>query len=66
MGGGIGIVSGILIALVAATIFKFPFVISFWSIIVGFGLSLTVGLLAGVIPARSASKLDPITALRSD
>ncbi|GAX41152.1 hypothetical protein NIES4075_21210 [Tolypothrix sp. NIES-4075] len=66
VGGGIGIGSGILIALVAATIFKFPFVVSFWSIIVGFGLSLTVGLLAGVIPARSASKLDPITALRSD
>ncbi|MGI8503879.1 MAG: ABC transporter permease [Hassallia sp.] len=66
VGGGIGIGSGILIALVAATIFKFPFVVSFWSVIVGFGLSLTVGLLAGVIPARSASKLDPITALRSD
>lgn len=66
VGGGIGIGSGILIALVAATIFKFPFVVSFWSVIVGFGLSLTVGLLAGVIPARNASKLDPITALRSD
>ncbi|NEU76525.1 FtsX-like permease family protein [Hassallia byssoidea VB512170] len=66
VGGGIGIGSGILIAFVAATIFKFPFVVSFWSVIVGFGLSLTVGLLAGVIPARNASKLDPITALRSD
>ncbi|MBR8840520.1 MAG: ABC transporter permease [Stigonema ocellatum SAG 48.90 = DSM 106950] len=66
VGGGIGIGTGIMIAAVAAAIFKFPFVISAWSIIVGFGLSFIVGLLAGVIPAQNAAKLDPITALRSD
>jgi putative ABC transport system permease protein len=65
-GGGIGIGSGVLIAFASANIFKFPFIISFLSVIVGFGLSLTVGLIAGVIPARNAAKLDPITALRSD
>jgi putative ABC transport system permease protein len=66
VGGCIGIGTGIVIAYASANIFKFPFIISFLSIIAGFGLSLTVGLLAGVIPARNASKLDPITALRSD
>ncbi len=66
LGGAIGMGGGILIAFGAATVFKFPFVISVLSIIAGFGLSLGVGLLAGVIPARNASKLDPITALRSD
>ncbi len=65
-GGGIGIGSGILIAFASANIFKFPFVISFLSVIAGFALSLTVGLIAGVIPARNAAKLDPIAALRSD
>ncbi len=66
VGGGIGIGFGIVIAFGAATIFKFPFVVSLWSVVVGFGLSFIVGLLAGVIPARNAAKLDPIAALRSD
>ena len=66
LGGGIGMVSGISIAFGAATIFKFPFVISVLSVVVGFGLSFVVGLVAGVIPARNAAKLDPIAALRSD
>ncbi len=66
VGGTIGMVSGIVIAFGAANIFKFPFVISLISVIVGFALSLTVGLIAGVVPATNAAKLDPITALRSD
>lgn len=66
LGGGIGIGSGILIAFIAANIFKFPFVISVLSVFAGLALSLSVGLVAGVIPARNAAKLDPITALRSD
>jgi putative ABC transport system permease protein len=66
VGGVIGIGGGIMIAFGAATAFKFPFVISSTSILLGFGLSGAVGLIAGVIPARNAAKLDPITALRSD
>ncbi|MBD2101653.1 ABC transporter permease [Leptolyngbya sp. FACHB-261] len=66
LGGGLGIGLGIAIAWTASTLLKFPFVLSVWSIIVGFGLSSIVGLLAGVIPARNAAQLDPIAALRSE
>ncbi|WP_442938146.1 ABC transporter permease [Nostoc sp.] len=65
-GGGIGMGIGIGIAFGAAMIFHFPFIVSMWSVVCGFGLSFIVGLLAGVIPARNAAQLDPIAALRSD
>ncbi|MGB3639658.1 MAG: ABC transporter permease [Rivularia sp. (in: cyanobacteria)] len=66
MGGAIGICLGIAIGFVASNSFKFPLVISPWSILLGFSLTFIIGLLAGVIPARSAARLDPIEALRSD
>jgi putative ABC transport system permease protein len=66
IGGGIGIGGGVGIAAISALIFKFPLIISMESIAAGFGLSVAVGLVAGVVPARSAAKLDPIVALRSD
>jgi putative ABC transport system permease protein len=66
IGGTIGILIGISITFLTANSFKFPFVISSEAVAIGFGLSTTVGLVAGVIPASNAAKLDPITALRSD
>jgi putative ABC transport system permease protein len=66
IGGAIGIGLGITLAFVAATAFKFPFIVPLWSVIVGFILSLIVGVLAGGIPARNAAKLDPILALHGD
>ncbi|HIK19410.1 MAG TPA: ABC transporter permease [Leptolyngbyaceae cyanobacterium M33_DOE_097] len=66
VGGAIGIAIGIGLAFLAASLFRFPFVISWLSVAAGLILALVVGLVAGVIPARNAAKLDPITALRSD
>jgi putative ABC transport system permease protein len=66
IGGAIGIGLGIALAFTAATLFKFPFVVPLWSVVVGFGLSLIVGVLAGGIPARNAAKLDPILALHGE
>lgn len=65
-GGVVGIVLGVGITFVAANLFSFAFVISGGAVLAGFGLSTAVGLIAGVVPARNAAKLDPIDALRSD
>jgi putative ABC transport system permease protein len=66
IGGCIGVGGGVLIAFVSSAAFSFPFVISVEAIVVGFSLSIAVGVAAGVIPARNAAKLDPIAALRSE
>jgi putative ABC transport system permease protein len=66
IGGTIGIATGIGITFVAATAFQFTYTLSGSAILIGFGLSSSVGLLAGVIPAQNAAKLDPIIALRGD
>ncbi|MGB1230834.1 MAG: ABC transporter permease [Winogradskyella sp.] len=43
----------------------FEFVLSFSNMFLGFFLSTIIGLIAGIIPAISASKLDPVEAIRT-
>lgn len=69
LGGLIGMVLGILISTTVAKIaesmgYNWDLVISLWSILLAVGVSIGIGLLFGIIPARRASKLNPIEALR--
>jgi putative ABC transport system permease protein len=43
-----------------------PATVAPWSVVLGVGLGMTVGMVAGVYPATRAAKLDPIVALRSE
>ncbi|WP_298760721.1 ABC transporter permease [uncultured Psychroserpens sp.] len=66
LGGLIGVVMVWLGSLIAnAAIEDFSFVLSFTNIFLGFGLSSLIGLISGVIPAISASRLDPVEAIRT-
>jgi putative ABC transport system permease protein len=65
-GGLVGIVLGILGAFFVRVATSWAVSISPDSVGLAFGFSLLVGLFFGVYPARRASLLDPITALRSE
>jgi len=64
-GGIIGLLIVWLLSMLLTNVLEFEFVLSFLNIFIGFGLSMLVGLLAGILPAISASKLDPVEAIRS-
>jgi len=66
IGGIIGINLGILSSYIISHFSNWHFLVSYSAILLGVGVSSVVGIFFGFYPARSASKLDPITALRSD
>jgi len=70
-GGVVGTILGVLISYgvylgAVAYGLNWTFSISFFSIILAIGFSTLVGLFFGIYPARKASNLDPITALRKE
>lgn len=66
VGGVSGILTGVGLALGLNYLTGWTTSISPMSIVISFAFSLIIGLIFGVYPARSASKLHPIEALRSE
>ncbi len=65
-GGLIGVFIAWIVAVIVRNTASVPMALPVTSIIIGVGLSAVVGLFFGIYPARQASKLDPIEALRSE
>ncbi len=64
LGASVGIVVGVLLGNIVGLLFKTGFVVPWLWVIISVLVCSLVGLLAGLIPAIKASKLDPIVALR--
>ena len=67
VGGLLGIALGTGGALgLSAAVEQLPAVITWWSPVLAFSVSAAVGVFFGVVPARRAGRLDPVTALRTE
>lgn len=65
IGGIAGVAMGLLLSIVLTNVMGTEFVVSIGAIVLGVGFSAAVGIIFGWAPARKASRLNPIDALRS-
>jgi len=64
IGGVMGIVLGWLVTIGLGAALDWRAVVPIWAVIVGFTVSVGIGLVFGVWPALKAARLDPVVALR--
>ena len=64
IGGLAGVVLGLILSAIMCHLMGTDFVISYGAIALGVGFSAAVGIIFGWSPARKASRLSPIDALR--
>ncbi len=62
-GGILGVILGILLSK-GAVLFGLPTSVPMWSILVSFAICTVIGIVFGYFPAKKASNLDPIEAIR--
>ncbi|MBQ3080000.1 MAG: ABC transporter permease [Clostridia bacterium] len=65
IGGVIGVILGMILSMLMCNFMGTKFYVSYGAIGLGVGFSAAVGIVFGWAPARKASKLNPIDALRS-
>jgi putative ABC transport system permease protein len=65
IGGVIGLFMVWIISLVLTKVLDFEFVLGMGNILLGTGLAALIGLISGILPAISASNLDPVEAIRT-
>ncbi len=65
-GGVSGVLIGFLIALLVRAVTPLPASVTAWSVVLGVGVSVSVGLFFGIFPARKAAKTDPMVCLRHE
>jgi putative ABC transport system permease protein len=65
IGGIFGLLIILILTIVVSSATDFHLILTEGNIILGIGVSAIIGLIAGIVPAYSASKLDPVEAMRT-
>lgn len=66
IGGLIGLFLVWVVSIIASSMTgDFKFVLSLGNMVLGFAVAVTIGLISGIVPAWSASRLDPVEAMRT-
>ena len=65
-GGVIGVVVGVATPFIVSHLTDMKTIVTFWSVVLAFGISGAIGIIFGLYPASAAADLDPIEALRHE
>ncbi len=65
IGGLIGLLLDFLLSIIITAATEMQFVMSMWNVALGLIISITIGIVAGIIPAYTAAKLNPVEAIAS-
>ena len=65
IGGAVGLLLVWIISVVLTKAMDFEFVLSMSNVLLGTSLAAIIGLISGIFPAITASKLDPVEAIRT-
>ncbi len=63
LGGGVGVMLVSILSVFSTD--TFPIALTFKNVFLGLGISCSVGIISGIVPAISASLLDPVIAIRT-
>jgi putative ABC transport system permease protein len=66
VGGVLGVLMGVSLPMIVSRFANIETVVSLWSIGLAFGISVGIGVVFGIYPARRAALMDPIEALRHE
>jgi len=64
-GGTIGVFSGALLSVILLRVLKYPFALSLTGLVIAFGASVLVGILAGIYPSKKATQFEPVDIIRT-
>ena len=65
IGGAIGLMIIYILTFIVSKTFDFNLILTVGNVVTGLMISVVIGLIAGLVPARTAAHLDPVTAMNA-